>query len=115
MALQEPTFLILTSLAQGRRHGYALIKDAALLSDGRVTLKVGTLYAALDRLSQEGLVAAAGEEVVDGRLRRFYELTEEGAGTLAEEVERMRSLATRAAARLRARPVLPLETGLAFA
>ena len=109
MALQEPTFLILTSLAQGRRHGYALIKDAAELSGGRVTLKVGTLYAALDRLSTEGLVAAAGEEVVDGRLRRFYELTEEGAASLADEVERMRSLSTQAASRLQQRP------GLAFA
>jgi DNA-binding PadR family transcriptional regulator len=109
MALQEPTFLILTSLAQGRRHGYALIKDAAELSGGRIALKVGTLYAALERLSTEGLVEAAGEEVVEGRLRRFYVLTEEGAATLAEEVERMRSLASHAAARLQQRP------GLAFA
>lgn len=109
MALQEPTFLILTSLAQGRKHGYALIKDAAELSSGRVTLKVGTLYAALDRLSSEGLISAAGEEIVDGRLRRFYELTEEGAGSLADEVERMRSLSSKAATRLSQRP------GLAFA
>jgi len=109
MALQEPTFLILTSLAQGRKHGYALIKDAAELSGGRVTLKVGTLYAALDRLSTEGLIAAAGEEIVDGRLRRFYELTEEGAASLSDEVARMRSLASKAHARLSERP------GLAFA
>jgi len=106
MALQEPTFLILTSLAQGRKHGYALIKDAAELSSGRVTLKVGTLYAALDRLSSEGLISAAGEEIVDGRLRRFYELTEEGAGSLADEVERMRSLSKKAASRLSQRPAL---------
>ena len=114
MALQEPTFLILTSLAQGRKHGYALIKDAAELSSGRVTLKVGTLYAALDRLSAEGLIAAAGEEIVEGRLRRFYELTEEGAGSLADEVERMRSLSSKAATRLSQRPALS-STGLAFA
>ena len=109
MALQEPTFLILTSLAEGRKHGYALIKDAEALSGGRVTLKVGTLYAALERLEKEGLVAPAGEEIESGRLRRYYVLTEEGAGSLAEEVERMRSLSSHAAARLRARP------GLAFA
>jgi PadR family transcriptional regulator, regulatory protein PadR len=108
MALQEPTFLILTSLAQGRRHGYALLKDAETLSGGRVSLKVGTLYAALDRLTNEGLVEPAGEEVVDGRLRRFYVLTEEGAATLAADVERMRSLASQAATRLSQRP------GLAF-
>ena len=109
MALQEPTFLILTSLAEGRKHGYALIKDAEALSGGRVTLKVGTLYAALERLEKEGLVALAGEEIESGRLRRYFQLTEEGAGTLAEEVERMRSLSRQAATRLRARP------GLAFA
>lgn len=109
MALQEPTFLILTSLAQGRRHGYALLKDAETLSGGRISLKVGTLYAALDRLCTEGLVETAGEEVVDGRLRRFYVLTEEGAATLAADVERMRSLANHAATRLSQRP------GLAFA
>ena len=106
MALQEPTFLILTSLAQGRKHGYALIKDATEISAGRVTLKVGTLYAALDRLSNEGLIAAAGEEIVDGRLRRFYELTDEGEAALSVEIERMRSLASQATARLRDRPAL---------
>ena len=109
MALQEPTFLILTSLAEGRKHGYALIKDAEALSGGRVTLKVGTLYAALERLEKEGLVAPAGEEIESGRLRRYYVLTEEGAGSLAAEVERMRSLSSQAATRLSARP------GLAFA
>lgn len=106
--------LILTSLAEGRKHGYALIKDAETLSGGRVSLKVGTLYAALDRLEKEGLVALAGEEVEAGRFRRYYELTDEGAGSLADEVERMRSLSTQAAARLRARPALP-SSGLAFA
>ncbi|WP_244302831.1 PadR family transcriptional regulator [Leucobacter coleopterorum] len=53
--MREPTFLILTALASGRKHGYALIAEAAELSGNRVQLKVGTLYAALDRLSDEGL------------------------------------------------------------
>jgi PadR family transcriptional regulator, regulatory protein PadR len=100
MALHEPTFLILTSLAEGRKHGYALIKDADDLSGGLVTLKVGTLYAALDRLARDGLIQAAGEEVAEGRLRRYYELTGEGAAQLTAEVERMRSLAAKASARL---------------
>jgi len=87
--MREPTFLILTALAEGRKHGYALIAEAATLSGGRVALKVGTLYAALDRLQEQGLVAEAGEEVVDGRLRRYYELTDAGARDLAEEVDRL--------------------------
>jgi DNA-binding PadR family transcriptional regulator len=103
--MQEPTFLILSALALGRRHGYALIADADEFSGGRVRLRVGTLYAALDRLTKDGLVVRAGEEIVDGRLRRFYELTEDGANALAAEVARMRVLADGAAARLRQRPV----------
>ncbi|WIB12923.1 PadR family transcriptional regulator [Curtobacterium sp. MCPF17_052] len=58
--MREPTLLVLTSLAGGRKHGYGLIGDAAELSDGRVRLKVGTLYAVLDRLLDQGLVSEAG-------------------------------------------------------
>jgi PadR family transcriptional regulator, regulatory protein PadR len=68
-----------------------------------VSLKVGTLYAALDRLQAEGLVVAAGDEVVSGRLRRYFELTEPGAATLAAESERQASNARRATDRLRKR------------
>jgi DNA-binding PadR family transcriptional regulator len=103
--MREPTFLVLTALANGRKHGYALIKEADDLSEGRVKLKVGTLYAALDRLGQQGLVADAGEEVVDGRLRRYYTLTDEGADVLEREVTRLESNAVQARARLRVRPV----------
>jgi DNA-binding PadR family transcriptional regulator len=102
--MREPTFLVLAALASGRRHGYALISEAAILSDGRVQLKVGTLYAALDRLSAEGLVQAAGEEVVDGRHRRYYELTDAGAARLSLEATRLASNAKRAFARLEVRP-----------
>jgi DNA-binding PadR family transcriptional regulator len=87
MRLREATFHILTALARGRRHGYGIITDVAGQSEGRVKLQAGTLYAALDRLCADGLVAQAGEEVVDGRLRRYYALTSSGAGRLAEETE----------------------------
>ena len=72
--MREPTFLVLTTLAEGKRHGYAIIQGVASLSDGDVALKAGTLYAMLDRLTFDGVIALAGEEVVDGRLRRYYEL-----------------------------------------
>lgn len=106
--MREPTFLVLTALAGGRMHGYALIGEAHKLSDGRVRLKVGTLYAALDRLQAQGLVAAAGDEVVDGRLRRYYELTDIGAVRLGEEAARLESNAHQARVRLqlRSRPTL---------
>lgn len=45
---------------------------------GRLRIAVGTLYGALERLERAGLVAAGAEEIVDGRARRYYRLTEEG-------------------------------------
>jgi PadR family transcriptional regulator PadR len=110
--MREPTFLILTALANGKKHGYALIGEADELSGGRVKLKVGTLYAALDRLQAEGVVESAGEEVVDGRHRRYYDLTDRGAAVLRDEVERMEHNLEQAKARLRARAVPPLTVGL---
>ena len=101
--IREPTLLILTALAAGSQHGYSIMQDVESFSDGRVVLRAGTLYAALDRLLSEGLVDEAGTEVVDGRLRRYYSLSDLGASVLESEVERIRANASRAASRLRAR------------
>src|SRR4029453_12696071 len=89
--LQEPTFLILAALAEQPLHGYGVIQEVAALSEGRVTLRPGTLYGAIDRLVEQGLVTADREEIVDGRLRRYYQLTEDGAGVLEAEAERLAS------------------------
>lgn len=102
--MREPTFLILAALADGRKHGYAVIAEVSTLSAGRVTLRPGTLYAALDRLRDESLVRPAGEEIHDGRLRRYYELSDAGAEALATEAARLQSNAAQALTRLRLRP-----------
>ena len=99
--LREPTFLILTALASGPLHGYGLISEVGALSDGRVTLRPGTLYGALDRLTEDGLIAVEREEVVEGRLRRYYRLTDDGAGLLRTETERLRRNVEAASTRLR--------------
>ena len=99
-ALQEPTFLILTALAAGAQHGYGIMSDVGKISDGRVKLRAGTLYAALDRLDAENLIEADREEIVDGLLRRYYRLTGAGAQRLAAEVERLQAQTTVAARRL---------------
>ena len=101
--MREPTFLVLAALADGPKHGYALIQEAETLSSGRVSLKVGTLYAALDRLGEQGLVQSAGEEVVDGRLRRYYELTDDGVTALEADAARQLANAKQATERLRKR------------
>lgn len=70
------------------------------ISGGRVKLRAGTLYTALDRLSDDGLVTVDREEIVDSRLRRYYRLTPAGSERLAEEAERLRSNALAAMMRL---------------
>ncbi|WP_250006930.1 PadR family transcriptional regulator [Actinoplanes sp. M2I2] len=102
--MQEPTFLILTALASGPKHGYGVTQEVAELSEGTVTLRAGTLYGALDRLVEQELITVDRQEVVDGRLRRYYRLTDAGAGQLAERARRLRKNAEAAESRLRARP-----------
>lgn len=99
--LREPTFLILTALAAGPQHGYGIMTDVAQISAGRVRLRAGTLYAALNRLDADGLVCLDREEIVDARLRRYYRLTPDGALRLQEEVDRMRATTAVAARRLK--------------
>ncbi|GAA3438897.1 PadR family transcriptional regulator [Kutzneria kofuensis] len=104
-ALREPTFLVLTALAAGPQHGYGILLDVEQISAGRVRLRAGTLYTALDRLVADDWVAVDREEVVDGRLRRYYRLTDQGAARLATEVDRLRVTTHAAETRLRARTV----------
>jgi DNA-binding PadR family transcriptional regulator len=98
--MQEATFMILTALADGSQHGYGIIGEVADVSEGRIRLRAGTLYAALDRLRAEGLVVVDREEIVDNRLRRYYRLTSEGAARLAAEAARLQANAAAAFARL---------------
>ena len=98
--MQEATFLILTALAAGSQHGYGIITDVSGISGGRVRLRAGTLYTALDRLRADGLIEVEREEVVDSRLRRYYRLTPAGSERLAEEAARLQSNAYVAMTRL---------------
>ena len=88
--MREPTYFVLASLLRGPLHGYAIIKRAGQLSDGRVRLATGTLYTALDRLTADGHVRLVSEETVAGRIRRSYGLTEDGATALRAEAQRGR-------------------------
>jgi DNA-binding PadR family transcriptional regulator len=99
-SMQEATFMILTALAAGSQHGYGIITDVSTISDGRVRLRAGTLYTALDRLRMDGLIEVDREEVVDSRLRRYYRLTPEGTERLAKEAARLRANASVAISRL---------------
>ena len=91
----DPTLLILTSLAGGAKHGYALSQDIA--SFAGVTLGPGTLYGAITRLEESGLSVAEPEV----ERRRPYRLTTEGAAALDAAVSEMSRLAAVSAQRLR--------------
>jgi len=91
----DPLVLLLTSLASGPKHGYALSKDVEDFAG--VTLSPGTLYGAITRLEELGLIAPL-EEV---ERRRPYRLTTNGAQVLREVTSEMRRLADVGAARLR--------------
>ena len=87
--MREPTYFVLAALMAGPLHGYAIIKRAEEMSNGRVRLATGTLYTALDRLTAEGYVRPVSEEIVAGRVRRSYGLTDEGSAALRAEAVRM--------------------------
>ncbi len=101
MSMQEPSFFILTALAGQSLHGYGVMRAVTELSEGRITLRASTLYAALEPLTEDGLLIVEREEAVEGRLRRYYRLTEQGASRLDTEVARLRANAALAARRLR--------------
>jgi PadR family transcriptional regulator, regulatory protein PadR len=93
MSMRESTYFVLAALRGERLHGYAIIKRAGELSGGRVRLAAGTLYAALDRLAGSGYVVDDGEEIVNGRARRYYRLTQPGEEALVAEAARMAAAA----------------------
>lgn len=98
LPLTEPTFFILLALAPGPQHGYAIMKETATLSDGRVQLSTSTLYGAIKRLLDLGWIERAEEAsgVENGRERKAYRLTEQGRRILKAETARLQSLVTMA-------------------
>ena len=99
--LREPTFLILVALAAGPLHGYGIIKEIEALSEGRVRLRAGTLYGALERLEADGYISFQGEEPGDGPARRCYRITKPGRRLLDEEIRRLEANLGAARARVR--------------
>ncbi len=76
-------FFVLTALADGPRDGHGIVDEVAELSQGRVRLKIGSLYRVLDRLAADGLIEPDRDEVHDGRRRRYYRLAQDEQLTLA--------------------------------
>jgi DNA-binding PadR family transcriptional regulator len=105
----DPPVLILTSLASGPKHGYALLQD--IESFAGVTLGPGTLYGAIGRLEERGLI----EPVGSSDRRRPYRLTAAGAASLAATLAELRAIVDEGTARLAGVPVPHVATAGAAA
>ena len=93
----DPGLLVMGSLSSGPKHGYAIIQDVEETTGNR--LGPGTLYGALARLEERGLIEALEEE--DRSPRRPYRLTSRGVAVLEEQLEGMRRFAALGRQRLR--------------
>jgi DNA-binding PadR family transcriptional regulator len=88
LPLTPLSFQILVALADRARHGYGIIKEIEEAAGERFSSSTGTLYLAIERLEQEGLIE---EESSDPR-RRFYRLTSTGRDVAAAETRRLATL-----------------------
>jgi DNA-binding PadR family transcriptional regulator len=101
LPLTAVAFEILLALADGDQHGYAIMREVDERSGGAVTLHAGTLYRALARLLESGLIdevgaAAAGR---DDERRRYYRLTPRGIAVARAEAARLEQQVAAARAR----------------
>ena len=99
MDFTEPVVLVLTSLAEGPKHGYALAKDIESFSGSK--LGPGTLYGALSRLEERGWIEALPAQ----ERRRPYQITSAGAESLARHLQTAQKVAATGLRRLTTRPV----------
>src|SRR5687767_15899336 len=95
LPLPEAVFHILVALADRERHGYALMQEVAVLTDGRMRLRPGTLYAAIQRMVEQGLIEEVSPRGGDER-RRTYRTTPRGRQPAISETDRLRALAPKA-------------------
>jgi PadR family transcriptional regulator, regulatory protein PadR len=100
--LRTPSYFALASLIDGPLHGYGIVQRAAEISDGKVGLSTGTLYALLERAMAEGLVTAGEPYEQGGRKRRDYALTPAGRSALEAEARQLEHAGRLVARRLRA-------------
>jgi DNA-binding PadR family transcriptional regulator len=92
LPLTPTVFFTLLALADGPKHGYAIMKSAVKLSEERVKMGPGALYTTIQKLVEARLIEETeGEEGEDPR-RRVYRLTKAGRGLLARELERLESV-----------------------
>jgi DNA-binding PadR family transcriptional regulator len=101
--MRDATYYTLAVLLDGPSHGYAVLERVKEMTGGKVSLTTGTLYGTLDRLVDEGLIRRAGSEIVRGRARQYFEITDKGSGAVQLEAERLAQAAEAVQKAMRAR------------
>ncbi len=104
--LSRPVLYILFALTDGARHGYAIKQEVEARTDGGIRLGPGTLYEAIQRLEESGLIAeAAAGHPTNGQeaQRRSYKLTDRGWSVLRAELRQLGDIVDRARANPRLR------------
>jgi DNA-binding PadR family transcriptional regulator len=97
LPLTPPVFQVLLALADGEKHGYAILKEVETRTDGAVRLSTGTLYAIIKRLLIDGAIEETASRIDgDDERRRYYRLTPFGRKVAAAEASRMEDLVTSA-------------------
>jgi DNA-binding PadR family transcriptional regulator len=87
--LTPAVFFILFALADGEKHGYAIMQQTTKLSDGQFRMGPGTLYTTIQRLLELSLIEEASEKSTPDSRRRYYRLTRHGRALLDLEINRM--------------------------
>ena len=103
LPLTPAMFQVLVALADGEKHGYAVIKDVARRTDGKVRLRAGTLYTVIRRFVDDGLIRESTERpdpALDDERRRYYRLTDRGRAVAVAEARRMADTLAQARAKL---------------
>jgi DNA-binding PadR family transcriptional regulator len=103
LPLTAAMFQVLVALADGEKHGYAIIKEVARRTDGKVQLRAGTLYAVIGRLADEALIVestARPDPALDDERRRYYRLTDRGHAVAVAEADRLAETVAQARAKL---------------
>src|SRR5918995_5234794 len=106
LPLTPGMFHVLIALADGEKHGYAIIKEVARRTDGAIRLSAGTLYTLIRRFVQDGVIAESDERpdpALDDERRRYYRITDFGREVAGAEAKRLSALVETA----RARKLLP--------
>ncbi|HEU5230562.1 MAG TPA: PadR family transcriptional regulator [Ktedonobacteraceae bacterium] len=95
LPLTPAVFHILLALADTERHGYGIMQEIALRTDGKVRMGPGTLYGSIKRMLADGLIEESGERpdpALDDERRRYYRLTEFGLRVAQAEARRLSEL-----------------------